>query len=39
MSSSDLRAAARLGSIKSGQLCNGPLHNWNLIGNREAGWQ
>jgi hypothetical protein len=39
MWSSELRAAARLGSIKSGQLCNMPLHRWGLTENREAGWQ
>jgi hypothetical protein len=39
MSSNDLRAAALLASIKPGQLCNKPLHEWSLIGNREAGWQ
>jgi hypothetical protein len=39
MWSSELPAAARLESIKPGQLCSSPLHKWSLIGNREAGWQ
>jgi hypothetical protein len=39
MWSNALCAAALLASIKSGQLCNKPLHKWSLIGTREAGWQ
>jgi hypothetical protein len=21
------------------QLCNGPLHNWKFLANKEIGWQ